>query len=88
MTDRDLAMEVVHDLERRATDRGGYSLPARPGPHGEQAAAIRRLIDKVEDGPIAPTVQAVIGALVQMNAEQLGQVRRAVDAAIREGWNK
>jgi hypothetical protein len=84
MTDRELAMEVVHELELDAAsfDLAGYSI------RREQACAIRRLVDKSEGGPVAPTVSAVLGALVQMNAEHLGHVRRAVDAAIREGWNK
>lgn len=50
----------------------------------EQAAAIRRFIDMADGGPIAPTASAVIGALVQMDAEQLEQVRRAVDVARRD----
>lgn len=82
MTDRDLALMVVHELEAKALDGAGYSL------RREQAEAIRRLMAKAEGGPIAPTVHAAIGALVRMTTEQLEQVRRAAVEALAEGFGK
>lgn len=86
MTDRDLALEVCHYLEGHCLPKENETLDAdiaryNQG-HRDSAAAIRRLIDKADGGPVAPTVYAVIGALVQMDREQLDQVAKAVAAAL------